>query len=79
MQIEKGGAYWVHNLGILDSIGDESIDEILQSWNGFCASTEVLLKDNGDLSIGSAFVSQVHILCKYGLDSLVQDYFLREL
>nr|DAD31309.1 TPA_asm: hypothetical protein HUJ06_010160 [Nelumbo nucifera] len=79
MQIEKGGAYWVHNLGILDSIGDESIDKILQSWNGFCASTEVLLKDNGDLSIGSEFVSHVHSLCKYGLDSLVQDYFLREL
>ncbi|OVA12205.1 Cullin [Macleaya cordata] len=67
------------NLGILDSLGDESIDELLKSWEGFRVSTEVLLKDNGDLSVGSDFVSNVHVLCKHGLDSLLQDFFLRSL
>ncbi|KAK6921994.1 Anaphase-promoting complex subunit 2, C-terminal [Dillenia turbinata] len=64
------------NLGLLDSIGEEGIDEIIQSWKGFCSSTASLLNGNGDLSVGSEFVAHVHSLCKYGLDSLAKDHFL---
>ncbi|MCL7036355.1 hypothetical protein MKW94_014974 [Papaver nudicaule] len=67
------------NLGILDSLSEESINEILVSWEGFRFSTETLLKDNGNLSIGSDFISAVHLLCKHGLHSLLQDYFLQAL
>ncbi|GAB4829126.1 anaphase-promoting complex subunit 2 [Ancistrocladus abbreviatus] len=64
------------NLGIIDSLSDDSIEEILDSWNGFCFSTEALLGADGDLSVGSDFVSQVHSLCKHGLQSLTRDHFL---
>ncbi|KAJ4972980.1 hypothetical protein NE237_006154 [Protea cynaroides] len=74
--MEKEATCSINNLRNLDSLGDDSIDEILESWNGFCLNTEVLFKDNGDLSVGSEFISHVHVLCKHGLDSLVQDYFL---
>ncbi|XP_042501662.1 anaphase-promoting complex subunit 2 isoform X2 [Macadamia integrifolia] len=77
--MNKEATYPIYNLQILDSLGDNSIDEILESWNGFCVSTEFLLKDSGDLSVGSEFVSHVHVLCKQGLYSLLQDYFLRSL
>ncbi|KAK9277366.1 hypothetical protein L1049_006908 [Liquidambar formosana] len=69
----------VCNQGILESLTDDSIQEILQSWNGFCVCTEALLSGTGDLSVGSEFVSHVHGLCKHGLDSLVRDHFLRSL
>ncbi|XP_058096381.1 anaphase-promoting complex subunit 2 [Magnolia sinica] len=69
----------MQNLAILDSLTDDSIDEILQSWNGYCTCAELLLKDKGDLSIESEFVSFVNVLCKHGLDSLVQDHFLQAL
>ncbi|XP_043725426.1 anaphase-promoting complex subunit 2 isoform X2 [Telopea speciosissima] len=77
--MNKEATYPIYNLQILDSLSDNSIDEILESWNGFCVSTEVLLKDSGELSVGSEFVSHVHVLCKQGLYSLLQDYFLRSL
>ncbi|GMH01745.1 hypothetical protein Nepgr_003584 [Nepenthes gracilis] len=67
------------NLGIFGSISDDSIEEILESWNRFCANTEALLSGRGDISVGSDFVSQVHSLCKHGLESLVQDHFVRSL
>ncbi|KAI3987672.1 hypothetical protein MKX01_028406 [Papaver californicum] len=67
------------NLGILDSLTQESISEILVSWESFRLSTETLLKDNGNLSIGSDFISTVHILSKHGLQSLLQDHFFQAL
>ncbi|POO03500.1 Anaphase-promoting complex subunit [Trema orientale] len=67
------------NLGILDSLTDDAIQEIVDSYNGFCAATQVLLHGAGDLSVGSEFVAHVHGLCKHGLDSLVRDHFLRAL
>lgn len=69
----------VSDLGILDSVDDASITEIMESWDGFCRATEALLNGHGDLSVGSEFVSHVHSLCKRSLDSLVQDHFLRSL
>lgn len=69
----------VCHLGILESLGDESIQEILQSWNGFCVCTEALLSGAGDLSVGSEFVSYVHVLCKHNLDSLAREHFLRSI
>ncbi|XP_059648823.1 anaphase-promoting complex subunit 2 [Cornus florida] len=69
----------VCNLGILDSLNDDAIQEILESWNGFCFSTEALLKANGDLSYGSEFVSHALTLCNHGLQSLAQEHFLRSL
>ncbi|XP_077224697.1 anaphase-promoting complex subunit 2-like [Tasmannia lanceolata] len=69
----------MQNLGILDALGGDSVTEILESWSGFCNCTEVLLKGDEDLSVESEFVSFVHILCKHGLDSLIQDHFLNAL
>ncbi|EOY01860.1 hypothetical protein QUC31_013573 [Theobroma cacao] len=63
------------NLGILMSLDDDTVQEILQSYDGFCAAAKSLL--NG--SIGHDFISHVHTLCKHGLHSLARDYFLRSL
>lgn len=65
------------NLGALDSLSSDSIDELLKSWNGFCSSTEALLCSNGDVESG--FVSQVRSLCNHGLHPLLQDHFLQSL
>ncbi|XP_057748812.1 anaphase-promoting complex subunit 2 [Arachis stenosperma] len=67
------------NLGILDSLSNDSICEILRSYNGFCAATQTLLAAVDDLSARRDFVAYVHSLCKHGLDSLVRDHFLRVL
>ncbi|XP_052200487.1 anaphase-promoting complex subunit 2 [Diospyros lotus] len=70
----------VCNLGVLDSLEGEDIQEIWESWNVFCSATEALLNGGGDLSsFGSELVSQVHTLCKHGLQSLLQDHFLASL
>ncbi|KAL5553748.1 hypothetical protein UlMin_041149 [Ulmus minor] len=55
------------NLGILETLTDDNVQEIVQT----------LLGSSGDLSVGSEFVSYVHSLCKHGLESLVRDHFLR--
>lgn len=67
------------NLAVLDSLNEDLIGEIDDSWNGFCLSTEALLKGNGDLSFASDFVKQVQNLCNRGLDSLVIEHFLGSL
>ncbi|KAJ8433259.1 hypothetical protein Cgig2_023211 [Carnegiea gigantea] len=67
------------NLGALESLSADSIEEILESWNGFCSSTEALLSGDGDVAIGSDFGSQVRSLCSHGLLSLVQDHFFQSL
>ncbi|XP_044494484.1 anaphase-promoting complex subunit 2 isoform X2 [Mangifera indica] len=69
----------VCNLGILERLSDNSIQEIINSYSGFCTTTESLLNGAGDLSVGPEFVSQVHSLCKHGLQSLVCDHFLLSL
>ncbi|XXG65538.1 hypothetical protein AAC387_Pa05g3213 [Persea americana] len=69
----------MENLGILDSLSDDCIDEILQSWNGYCSCAEEILKGKGDLSIESEFVAVVIALCRHGLDGLVKDHFLQVL
>ncbi|XP_042978465.1 anaphase-promoting complex subunit 2 isoform X2 [Carya illinoinensis] len=76
---EKEPTSVVCNLGILDTLRDDSIQEIVESYSGFCATTEALLKGAGDLSVGPDFVAHVHSLCKHGLHSLVRDHFLRAL
>lgn len=69
----------VCNLGILDSLTEGSINEIVGSWNGFCVITGALLKGNDESSVGSEFESHVHALCKHGLQSLVEEHFLRSI
>ncbi|XP_057420058.1 anaphase-promoting complex subunit 2 [Lotus japonicus] len=65
---------------ILNSLSQDSVHEILDSYNAFCNATQSLLAGAGDLSVGGAdFVSHVHCLCKHGLHSLVRDHFLRVL
>ncbi|KAF5449594.1 hypothetical protein F2P56_030023 [Juglans regia] len=76
---EKEPTSVVCNLGILDTLRDDSIQEIVESYSGFCATTEALLKGAGDLSVGPDFVAHVQSLCKHGLHSLVRDHFLRAL
>ncbi|KAI3733660.1 hypothetical protein L6452_13109 [Arctium lappa] len=68
----------VCNLGVLDSLSEASISEILESWNSFCLITETIVKgDDADLSSSySKFQSYVSSLCKYGLRSLVEEHFL---
>lgn len=67
------------DLAILDALTDDSIQEIHESYTGFCATTEALLNGAGDLSVGPEFVAHVHVLCKHGLHSLVRDHFLKAL
>ncbi|KAK7251905.1 hypothetical protein RIF29_35508 [Crotalaria pallida] len=68
-----------NNLGILDSLSQDSLHEIIHSYNAFCSATNSLFTGAGDLSVGSDFVSHVQSLCKYNLDSLVRDHFFRVL
>lgn len=67
------------NLGILDTVDDASLSEILDSWTAFCLNTDALLRDSGDVNVGSEFVSCVRCLCKHGLESLLQDHFFGSL
>lgn len=64
---------------IVDSLGGESIGEILDSWIGFVQCTETLVKGGGDLSVGSQIVPLVATLCNHGVASLAQDYFLQSI
>ena len=67
------------NLGILDTLTQDELHEILDSYDAFCNATQSLLGGADDLSYGAQFVSHVHTLCKHGLESLVRDHFLRVL
>lgn len=70
---------WPDPAAVLDSLGDQGIADILESWTSFCDCTDVLLKVNGDVTVRVEFNPSVATLCKYGLDSLVQDHFLQSL
>lgn len=72
---ESTSHFW--NLGVLDALSDDSLHEIVDSYNGFCAVTQTLIAGAGDLSVGSEFVAHVRGLCEHGLESLVRDHFLR--
>ncbi|KAL2333269.1 hypothetical protein Fmac_014482 [Flemingia macrophylla] len=65
------------NLEVLNSLTEDSLHEIIDSYNGFCKASQSLLAGSGDLSVGPDVVSHVHALCKHRLRSLVQDHFLR--
>lgn len=67
------------NLEILETLSDDAIQEITESYDGFFSSVESLIAGTGDSFVEDEFVSHVHCLCKYGLDSLVRDHFLRSL
>ncbi|CAL9222463.1 unnamed protein product [Arabidopsis halleri] len=67
------------NLEILETLSDDAIQEITESYDGFFTTVESLISGTGDSSVEDEFVSQVYCLCKYGLDSLVRDHFLRSL
>ncbi|KAI3696383.1 hypothetical protein L1987_79397 [Smallanthus sonchifolius] len=71
----------VCNLGVLDSLSEASISEILERWSSFCLITETIVKgDDASLSTSySKFQSDVCSLCKYGLRSLVEEHFLLSL
>ncbi|KAE9613706.1 hypothetical protein Lalb_Chr05g0220261 [Lupinus albus] len=77
MEEEPNTAFF--NLGILDSLTQDSVHQIIDSYNGFCNTTQSLLSGAGDLSAGADFVSHIHALCKFGLESLVRDHFFRVL
>ncbi|PKU60855.1 anaphase-promoting complex subunit 2 isoform X2 [Dendrobium catenatum] len=64
---------------ILDSLSEQTIGEILQSWIAFVSCTEILLGGSGDLSAASELASSVTILCRNGLRSLLEDHFLQYL
>ncbi|KAL5759472.1 hypothetical protein ACOSQ2_018310 [Xanthoceras sorbifolium] len=66
-------------LEILETLGEHSIQEIIESYNGFCAATQSLLDGAGNLSAGPEFLSHVHSLCKHALQPLLRDHFLRSL
>ncbi|CAL5428806.1 unnamed protein product [Camellia sinensis] len=66
----------VCNLGVLESLTADDINEIMESWKGFCLATEALLNGNAaHLSFGSNLASHAHTLSNHGLDSLVQQHF----
>ncbi|CAI8606391.1 unnamed protein product [Vicia faba] len=50
------------NLGILDTLTQDELHEILDSYDAFCNATQSLLGGAGDLSYGAQFVSHVHTL-----------------
>jgi hypothetical protein len=58
------------NLGILDTLAQDQLHEILESYTLFCNTTQSLLGGARDFSYGAEFVSHVHTLCKHGLESL---------
>ncbi|KAM3706769.1 hypothetical protein ACJW31_03G175500 [Castanea mollissima] len=66
-------------LAILDSLTDDSIRQIHDSYTGFCATTATLLTGAVDLSVGPEFIAHVHSLCHHGLHSPVRDHFLKSL
>ncbi|KMZ69241.1 Anaphase-promoting complex subunit 2 [Zostera marina] len=71
------------DLSALQSVGDDFIDDILQSWTGFCDCTHFLLHDSTSIDVNPMveiqFASFVHTLCKHNFNGLLQDYFLQAL
>ncbi|CAH8302967.1 unnamed protein product [Eruca vesicaria subsp. sativa] len=67
--------------GILETLSDEAIQEITESYDGVFSAMESLIA-GGTVDLSGEkelLMSHVSSLCKYGLDSLVRDHFLRSL
>ncbi|MQM13545.1 hypothetical protein Taro_046471 [Colocasia esculenta] len=64
-------------LRALDGLTGDDVDEILASWETFCAHTHTLL--SGDLSAAAEFAAPVSALRRHGLTRLVGDHFLQAL
>ncbi|KAJ6322402.1 hypothetical protein OIU77_012288 [Salix suchowensis] len=73
--MEESTLSLVNNLEILDTLNAGTVQEIVHSYASFCSATISLL-DGGD---ASDLFSDVQILCKHGLLSLVRDFFLKSL
>lgn len=67
------------NLGVLDSLSDDGVQEILNTYAHFSAATQALLNGTAPLSLRSEFVAHVQSLCNHGLESLLLNHFLRSL
>lgn len=65
------------NLGILETLSEDAIEEITESYGGYFTTVESLI--GGDSSVEQELVCHVSTLCKYGLASLVRDHFLSSL
>ncbi|CAN1321476.1 Anaphase-promoting complex subunit 2 [Linum perenne] len=79
-EMEESSTQSVCNFSALEALSGDSIQEILESYNGFCSTSDALLNSpSGDISVGREFVSQARVLCKHGLESLVHDLFLKSL
>ncbi|CAI0405950.1 unnamed protein product [Linum tenue] len=78
--MEESSSPSVCDFELLDTLGGDSIKEILDSYNGFCSTSDALLNPTSvNLSVGREFVSHAGVLCKHGLHSLVRDLFLKSL
>lgn len=61
----------------LETLTDDEVAEITESYDGFFTTVESLIFGTGDSStVEKELMSHVYTLCKYGLDSLVHDHFL---
>ncbi|KAJ0230885.1 Anaphase-promoting complex subunit 2 [Hirschfeldia incana] len=62
---------------ILETLSDDAVREITESYDGFFTTVESLIAGTGDSSsVEKELMSHVSTLCKYGLESLVRDHFL---
>ncbi|KAJ4911507.1 Anaphase-promoting complex subunit 2 [Raphanus sativus] len=67
------------NLGILETLSDDAIEEITESYSGLFTTVESLIAGDSSVVEEKELVSHVSTLCKYGLASLVRDHFLSSL
>ncbi|KAK6139355.1 hypothetical protein DH2020_026901 [Rehmannia glutinosa] len=64
------------DLTILDSLTENSIGEMADSWNAFCVAAEALLGGDGDLLFAPDVALHLRNLCSQGLHSLIVEHFL---
>lgn len=67
------------NLGILETLSDDAIQEITESYSGLFTTVECLIAGDSSVVEEQELASHVSTLCKYGLASLVRDHFLSSL
>ncbi|CAN6479061.1 unnamed protein product [Victoria cruziana] len=66
-----------NRLAAFDRLGNDAIDEIAQSWKGFCACLDVLLSGCGNPSLESEFTTYINVLSRHGFALLIQEYILQ--
>ncbi|KAK6139385.1 hypothetical protein DH2020_026893 [Rehmannia glutinosa] len=64
------------DLTILDSLTENSIGEMADSWNAFCVAAEALLGGDGDLLFAPDVALHLRNLYSHGLHSLIVEHFL---